>query len=101
MRGIMVQEMGAVGPGMYIAHVDSDDYPLYSIVPSADYDVDEQDWQHIVKRKGHVDIATYVLEGYDCIPHIASNVQSTATVWVLVEQVDGEWLPIEQDPNDE
>lgn len=99
MRGIMVQEMGAVGPGMYIAHVDSD-YPLYSIVPSADYDVDEQDWQHIVRRKGHADIATYVLEGYDGTPYTAANWQSSATVWVLVEQYEGAWVPVEQDPNE-
>lgn len=94
-RQIKVMTMGDVWPGCFIADVDAD-YPLDSIVPADHYLADEQDWNRIQSRRGHADIATYVLEYYNGEPHVVRNVQSSATVWVLCE--DGE--PVVQDePN--
>lgn len=94
-RQIVVVDMGSVFPGMFICDVDAD-YPHGSAVPASDYDVEEQDWQRVASRKGHADIADYVLEGYDGTPHVYRGWQASASVWVLCE--DG--MPvIQDDPN--
>lgn len=98
MRAIMVQTMDAIAPGMYITEPDSD-YPLESIVPDDDYLADEQDWQHVLKRHGYVDLPTFVLAYHDGTPY-TQKIQSSATVWVLVEKHMGAWVPVEQDPNE-
>lgn len=64
-RQIKVVRLGYVTPGMHIASVDSDDWAPGELVPSDQYLADEQDWQHVVRVRGHADIGTVTCAGYN------------------------------------
>lgn len=98
-RAIKVTTLGAAAwPGAYIASPD-DDYPLGSIVPADHYDANEQDFQHVISRRGHADIGELTLAHHDGSQYVARSQQWNAECWLLIDAATGE--PVVQDPNDE
>lgn len=93
-RKIKVTDLDVAGwPGLFICTPDAD-YPLDTFVPEADYLADEQDWQHVISRRGHADIGELTLAHYDGSQHVQPGLQWAATVWLLCDE-DGE--PVKQD----
>lgn len=97
-RIIKVTTLGnAAWRGAFIAEPDAD-YPYGSVVPATDYLAEEQDWQHVISRRGHADIGELTLAYHSGEQHVARGQQWDATCWQLCE-ADG--TPVEQDPSDD
>lgn len=91
---ILVTTLGsAAWSGAYIAEPD-DDYPFGSYVPEAHYDVDEQDWQHVISRRGHADIGELTLAYHNGEQYVARGQQWDSLCWQLV---DAQGDPVVQD----